>query len=221
MRYYPICLDLKDRPVLVVGGGTIAEGKILQLVEAAAQVHVVSLSLTETLQQLVSTGIITFRNGAFRADDLIDKVLVICATNQSAVNEFVANAATTRGMLCNVVDQPALCNFITPSLVTRGDLQISISSSGKSPTLAQRVKCEISDLIGPEYETLLEVAAELRTQVRTVIPTFAGRRDFLRSFTDSAALDLIRQGNVAAARALAQQMLAAYLRDSTADKHTP
>ncbi|MBS1808880.1 MAG: bifunctional precorrin-2 dehydrogenase/sirohydrochlorin ferrochelatase [Acidobacteria bacterium] len=219
MRYYPICLDLKGRPVLVVGGGVIAEGKILQLVEAAAQVHVVSLSITENLTQLVRSSVITFRQGEFKDDDLTDKVLVICATNQPAVNEFVAHAAANRRMLCNVVDQPALCNFITPSLVMRGDLQISISSSGKSPTVAQRVKREISELIGPEYEILLEIAAELRAQVRTIIPTFEGRRDFLRSFADSEALDLIRQGRESDARALAQQQLREYLLASATDNH--
>jgi precorrin-2 dehydrogenase / sirohydrochlorin ferrochelatase len=217
MRYYPICLDLKDRAVLVVGGGAIAEGKILQLVEASAQVHVVSLTLTETLQQRVDAGEITFRQGEFCDRDLVGNVLVICATNQPAVNEAVARAATARGMLCNVVDQPALCNFITPSLVTRGDLQISVSTSGKSPTVAQRVKREISELIGPEYETLLKIAAELRAQVRPLIPTYEERRDFLRTFAESQSLELIRQGREAEAKALAQAMLAEYLA-STADK---
>lgn len=210
MRYYPICLDLKERPVLVVGGGVIAEGKILQLLEASAQVHVVSLMLTEPLQRLVENGSLTFRQGEFALTDLEHKVLVISATNQSAVNEAVANAATARGLLCNVVDQPALCNFITPSLVTRGDLQISISSSGKSPTVAQRVKREISALIGDEYETLLEITAELRAEVRTLIPTFDERRDFLKAFVESAALDLIRAGKADAARELARQMLETY-----------
>ncbi|MFN7929962.1 MAG: bifunctional precorrin-2 dehydrogenase/sirohydrochlorin ferrochelatase [Blastocatellia bacterium] len=211
MRYYPICLDLQNRPVLVVGGGAIAEGKILQLVEAAARVHVVSLTLTATLHELVASHAITFRQGEFQDNDLADKVLVICATNQPAVNEAVARAAAARHLLCNVVDQPALCNFITPSLVTRGDLQISISTSGKSPTVAQRIKREISDLIGPEYETLLAIAAELRAQVRPLLPTFAARRDFLRAFAESDALALIRQGREAEARALGQAMLHDYL----------
>lgn len=218
MRYYPVSLDLQDRAVLVVGGGTIAEGKILQLVEAAARVHVVSLTLTEPLQALVVARTLTFRQGEFAECDLDGKFLVLCATNQPTVNEFVARAAAARGMLCNVVDQPALCNFITPSLVTRGALQISISTSGKSPTVAQRVKREISDLIGPEYETLLAIAAELRAQVRPLLPTFAARRDFLRTFTESPALDLIRQGREAEARALAQALLAEVVA-ATADKH--
>ena len=217
MRYYPVSLDLKARAVLVVGGGAIAEGKIQQLVEAAARVHVVSLTLTAALQTFVEARTITFRQGEFRDDDLAGKFLVICATNQSTVNEAVARAAAAREMLCNVVDQPALCNFITPSLVTRGDLQISISTSGQSPTVAQRVKREISELIGPEYEKLLEIAAELRAQVRPLIATFEGRRDFLRAFADSQAIDLIRQGREAEARTLSQTMLAEILA-TTADK---
>ena len=133
MRYYPICLDLQNRPVLVVGGGMIAEGKVLQLVEAQANVHIVSPTLTEALRQKVAQGIITYRSGEFAETDLDDKALVISATNIQAVNEAVAQAANARGLLCNVVDQPALCNFITPTIVTRGDLQIAISSSGKKP----------------------------------------------------------------------------------------
>ena len=210
MRYYPICLDLEGRPVLVVGGGIIAEGKILPLIEATAAVHVVSLTLTRKLQTLADSSVITFRQGEFVPSDLEQKLLVICATNQQAVNEAVARAANERGLLCNVVDQPTLCNFITPSLLSRGDLQISISSSGKSPTVAQRVKREISALIGDEYETLLEITAELRAEARTLIPTFDERRDFLKSFVESAALDLIRAGKAEAARELAQQMVATY-----------
>ena len=213
MRYYPICLDLQNRPVLVVGGGMIAEGKVLQLVEAQANVHIVSPTLTEALRQKVAQGIITYRSGEFAETDLDDKALVISATNIQAVNEAVAQAANARGLLCNVVDQPALCNFITPTIVTRGDLQIAISSSGKSPTVALRVKREISDLIGEEYETLLEITAELRAEFRQVTPDYNTRRDFLKSFVDSEALDLIRVGKVKEARNLASTMLGKFIED--------
>ena len=213
MRYYPICLDLQNRPVLVVGGGMIAEGKALQLVEAQANVHIVSPTLTEALRQKVAQGIITYRSGEFAETDLDDKALVISATNIQAVNEAVAQAANARGLLCNVVDQPALCNFITPTIVTRGDLQIAISSSGKSPTVALRVKREISDLIGEEYETLLEITAELRAEFRQVTPDYNTRRDFLKSFVDSEALDLIRVGKVKEARDLASTMLGKFIED--------
>ncbi len=210
MRYYPICLDLQNRPVLVVGGGLIAEGKTLQILEAKALVHVVSPTLTDQLRQKVAAGLITYRQGEFTAADLEGQVLVISATNVQAVNEAVAQAASARGLLCNVVDQPALCNFITPTIVSRGDLQIAISSSGKSPTVALRVKREISDLIGEEYQTLLEITADLRARFRQVTPDYNTRRDFLKSFVDSEALLLIRAGKINEARQLAQHMLEQY-----------
>ena len=112
-----------------------------------------------------------------------------------------------------MVDQPALCNFITPTIVTRGDLQIAISSSGKSPTVALRVKREISALIGEEYQTLLEITAELRAEFRQVTPDYNTRRDFLKSFVDSEALELIRGGKVEETKALASKMLADFVKN--------
>ncbi len=212
MLFFSVCLDLKNRPVVVVGGGPVAEGKLLQLVEAQARVHLVSPTLTETLQKLVESETITYRCGKFEESDLTGNFLVVCATNFQLVNEEVAKAAELRNMLCNVVDQPALCNFITPAIVSRGALQISISSAGQSPSVAQRVKREIAELIGSEYETLLEITSALRTEFRGITPDYNTRRDFLRSFVDSEALDLIRQGKVEDARNLAQQMLAEYVK---------
>ncbi len=207
MRYYPICLDLKDRVVLVVGGGTIAEGKILQLVEAGARVRVVSPTLTEHLSGMIEQQLITHHPAEFSEADLDGAMLVISATDNQAVNEAVARAAAVRGMLCNVVDQPALCNFITPALVTRGKLQISISTGGGSPSLAQRVKREIAELIGEEYGELLELAAELRQEVHHLLPDFNRRRDLLKAYIESDALNLVRAGKREEARELAQQML--------------
>src|SRR5262249_48650997 len=127
MRYYPIYLDLKGRDVLVVGGGSVAESKSSQLVEAGARVTVVSPALTDALRRSAEKNEIQYRSGRFIEEDLHGVVLVVSATDDRAVNEAVAAAAARRGLLCNVVDQPDLCNFITPALVTRGDLQISVS----------------------------------------------------------------------------------------------
>jgi precorrin-2 dehydrogenase/sirohydrochlorin ferrochelatase len=207
MKYYPVYLDLKDRRVLVVGGGPIAEGKIGQLLEAGARVRVVSPELTPELDELARRGAIEHRSSRFAGDDLIDIVLVIGATNDQAVNEEVARLATERGLLCNVVDQPGLCNFITPALITRGDLQISVSTGGGSPSLTQRVKREVAALIGEEYAELLELAAALRTEVKEQIPDFERRREVLHAFIESEAIDLIRAGRREEARQLADSWL--------------
>ncbi|HEY6400712.1 MAG TPA: bifunctional precorrin-2 dehydrogenase/sirohydrochlorin ferrochelatase [Blastocatellia bacterium] len=207
MRYYPIYLDLKGRDVLVVGGGAIAEGKAMQLVEAGARVTVVSPELTETLRAAAGRGEITHLNGPFIEENLNGLFLVVSATNDRRVNERVANAARKRGLLCNVVDQPDLCNFITPALVTRGELQISVSTGGGSPTLTQRVKREVAALIGEEYGVLLELAAEMRVEAKGRIADFEQRKDALRAFVESDAIDLIRAGRRDEARALARRFL--------------
>jgi siroheme synthase-like protein len=207
MRYYPIYLDLKGRHVLVVGGGAIAEGKALQLVEAGARVTVVSPELTEALRAAADSKEITYLNSSFIEENLNGVFLVVSATDDRKVNEKVAKAARERGLLCNVVDQPDLCNFITPALVTRGELQISVSTGGGSPTLTQRVKREVAALIGEEYGDLLELAAEMRAEAKERIHDFELRKDALRAFVESGALDLIRAGKRDEARTLARRFL--------------
>lgn len=207
MRYYPIYLDLAGRSVLVVGGGTIAEGKALQLVEAGAQVLLVSPTLTEPLRAEVEQGRIVWRQDVFAERDLENIWLVISATDDQSVNEAVARAAAERNLLCNVVDQPALCNFITPALVTRGGIQISVSSGGGSPSVTKRVKREIGELIGDEYAQLLELAAEMRAEAKRLIPEFEPRKHVLSQFVESEAIELIRAGKRDEARQLAFGLL--------------
>jgi siroheme synthase-like protein len=207
MRYYPIYLDLKGRDVLVVGGGAVAEGKALQLLEAGARVTIVSPQLTAALRAAADRGEISHLDGSFAEGDLNGAFLVIGATDDRQVNEKVAKAARERGMLCNIVDQPDLCNFITPALVTRGELQISVSTGGGSPTLTQRVKREVAALIGEEYEVLLELAAEMRAEAKDRIADFERRKEVLRAFVESDALDLIRARRRDEARALARRFL--------------
>lgn len=207
MRYYPIHLDLQGRPVLMVGGGVIAEGKTDQLLDAGAKVHIVSPTLTARLSEFVAQGAVTWRVGEFHVDDLDGIFLVFSATDEQTVNELVAQAAAERHLLCNVVDQPVLCNFITPALVTRGALQISISTAGGSPSVAQLVKRHIAEVIGDEYGELLELAAQLRSELKARGVGYAERRDLLNEFVESEALALLRAGHRSEAEHLAQAIL--------------
>lgn len=194
MRYYPAHMDLVNRPVLVVGGGAVAEGKSVQLLEAGARVRIVSPDLTPELLRLANERRIEHRLKSFDAGDIDGVMLVIGATNNRAINEVVAAAARARGVLCNIVDDPELCDFITPALVVRGELQIGISTGGGSPVLAQRVKREIGELIGEEYGELLALASQMREIAKKLIPDFGKRRDVLREFVESDAIELLRAG---------------------------
>src|SRR5215212_10921481 len=107
MSYYPINLNLQDRAVLVVGGGNVAQSKTEQLIKTGARVFLVSPELTARLSAIVASGVIRYRRGEFSPDDLNAMMLVISATNCQTTNEMVAQAAAERGLLCNIVDQPA------------------------------------------------------------------------------------------------------------------
>jgi phosphoadenosine phosphosulfate reductase len=210
MRYYPIHLDMKGRNAVVIGGGSIAEAKIVPLVGAGAIIKVVSPELTPKLSELARRNEIVHVERAFEESDLDGASLVISATDNRTLNEQVSAAARRSSIWCNVVDQPDICDFITPALVERGDLQIGISTAGGSPVLAQRVKREVAELVTAEYGELLTLAAEMRARAKQAVPDFTERRDLLRAFVESDALDLLRVGKRNAAQAIADRLLAPF-----------
>jgi siroheme synthase-like protein len=211
MRYYPVHLDLNRLSVLVVGGGVVAERRARVLVDVGAYVAMVSLDFTDGLKDMAERGIIKCRIGEFQENDLDGVAMVIGATDSDASNQAVAAAARSRNLLCNIVDRPALSNFITPALITRGELQISIATSGGSPSLTQRVKREVAAIIGEEYGELLEIAAELRAELHRHTNDYEERRSLLRDFVESDALDLLRSGHREEAVKLAHDILSRFL----------
>jgi precorrin-2 dehydrogenase / sirohydrochlorin ferrochelatase len=164
--YYPIFLDLTQRRCLMVGGGTVAERKVQGLLEAKANVLVVSPSLTEALRLWALNGVLTHVPRTFQDADVEGCALVIAATDRVEVNAHVARAGCRRGIWVNVVDRPDMCDFIAPAVVSRGVLQIAISTGGNSPALAKRLREGLEALIGPEYGELADVLGAMRAAVR-------------------------------------------------------
>lgn len=194
MKYYPVFLDLRDRWVLVVGGGSVAERKVAQLLEADARVRVISPELTPMLTQLAQAGQITYRPGEFEEVDLDGVWLVIGATDDAQVNQRVAQAARRRNLFCNIVDGPSLCSFLAPAIVARGDVLIAISTSGCSPALAQRLKREIAAYVGQEYAQLADLMSRWRALVMEKIPHQQQRAELFHLLVESDILDLLRAG---------------------------
>ena len=166
MTLFPAFLKLHDRPVLVVGGGTIATSKIPSLLQAGARVTVVSPTLTRELVQSVRNREIDWLPKAFEPDDLNGKFLVVAATSLRDLNESVYREADKRNILCNAVDDIDHCHFYYGSIVQRGDLQIAISTNGKSPALAQRLRKELEEQFGPEYAPWLDWLGAAREVLR-------------------------------------------------------
>ena len=166
MSLLPIFVKLQGRLVVVIGGGTIAEGKIHGLFAADARVRIVAPEVTSALTQWVAQGKLEWRAKMFAPEDLDGAYLVIAATSAPGVNEAVFTEADARGILCNAVDDIEHCHFYYGSVVQRGDLQIAISTNGKSPALAQRLRLQMEKRFGPEYELWLAWLGAARDLLR-------------------------------------------------------
>jgi siroheme synthase-like protein len=163
--FLPVFLKLKGRRCLVVGGGAVAEAKVRSLLGSGADVYVVAPKATATLKQWAREGKLSWHAHSYQPSHLDGMFLVVVATSSRRLNERVSLEAARRRVLCNSVDDPAHCDFYYGAVVRRGPLQIAISTSGRSPALAQRLKREIAEQFGPEYGAWVEQLGEARRRL--------------------------------------------------------
>lgn len=168
--YYPVFLDLRGRLAVVVGGGSVAERKIETLIEYGADVTCIAPLVTPGLDALVAQGLITHEERGYVRGDLAGAFLVVCATDSTEVNRAVYQEAEGQGCLVNVVDVPELCNFIVPSIVKRGPLQIAISTGGAAPVVAKRMRKELERTYGEEWECYVRLLGQVRCLVLDRVP---------------------------------------------------
>jgi precorrin-2 dehydrogenase / sirohydrochlorin ferrochelatase len=199
---YPVNLVVDGRPCLVVGGGRVAARKVAGLRESGARVHVLAPSVDAALKD--NPGV-TWEERAYRTGDAAGYRLVIAATDDRAVNGDVAADAERQGVWVNSADDPERCSFTLPSVVRRGALMVSVSTSGRSPAVARWLRERLDEEIGPEYAVLLDLVASERDAMKAV-----GRStedvDW-RAALDSDMLDLIRSGQLTRARERLQACL--------------
>jgi uroporphyrin-III C-methyltransferase/precorrin-2 dehydrogenase/sirohydrochlorin ferrochelatase len=199
MDYLPIFVDLRDRLVVVVGGGVVAQRKIEHLLKAHARVRVVSPELCADLAVYRDHGRIEFRPLLFSPSQLDGAMLVVAATDDVAVNDAVAVAARERGVLVNVVDDGPRCTFIFPAIVDRSPLIVAVGTAGTSPTLARRVRTQIEALLPARLGNLAEYAGRWREAVRNSFPDLPARLRFWDGFFNSSVAANVLVGNVAGA----------------------
>src|SRR5262245_32483400 len=205
--YYPVYIEMRAQPCTVIGGGKIAEGKVDGLLAVQAHVKVIAHELTPYLQQLADHKQITYISRKYQPGDLTGAFMVICATDQAEINHQVWQEATANRQLVNVVDDTPRCNFIAPSILRKGDLTIAISTSGKAPALAVRLKERFQRELGPEYERFLELAGELREPLAKHIPDFETRKALWYELVDSDILDVLADGDESKARDIISQVV--------------
>lgn len=162
---FPMFLKLSGRPCLVVGAGAVAESKIESLMVTGARVRVVAPEATPAVRSWAIAKKIDWQQRRFQPADLKGMFLVVAATSSTKLHRKIFSETKRRGVRCNVVDVPELCDFYYPSVVQRGALQIAISTAGKSPSLAQRLRKELEEVYGPEYEPWLEHLGKVREKI--------------------------------------------------------
>lgn len=194
MRYYPLFLDLQARRCLVIGGGTVAERKVLSLLEAGARVAVISPSATPRLRELAGKGRIELHQRVFQDQDLVGAALVIAATDSPEVNASSAALCRAKNIPVNVASPPEESTFIVPSSVARGELLIAVSTSGASPALSRKIRKELEERYGQEYGTFLAMLRRLRKELPGQVRDEQERRRIYESVVESDVLDLLRQG---------------------------
>ena len=186
MRPYPVFLDLRGRPCLVIGSGPLAEEKV---------------------QGLLAAGAAVTHSQGYEEGDLDGTVLVIVCGQPPEVADAVWQEAQRRNILINTVDDLPRCGFLAPAVVRRGDLAVAISTSGKAPALAVRLRQRLENELGEEYGRFLSLAGSVRAPLLASRPDFGERRELWYRLVDSDVLDLLRQGDEETARARFEEIL--------------
>jgi precorrin-2 dehydrogenase/sirohydrochlorin ferrochelatase len=208
-KLYPIMLDLADRRCLVVGGGAVAERKVLGLLACGARVELISPVATARLLELEADGRLEWRRRRVERGDLGRSFLVFAATDDPRVNREVADGVREAGGLVNVADDPAASTFHVPAALRRGDLTLAIATGGKSPALARRLRQRLEQTIGPEYQAFLAALRELRDRAQQTIADPAARHAVYRQAIDSDLFERAARGDAEAI----EERIAALLRD--------
>lgn len=197
--YYPVYLDLAGRPCVVIGGGKVAERKVATLLKYGADVTVIAPEVTPAIEESVEAEQVIVERRGYVRGDLAGAFVVICATDSEEVNRAVYSEAEEMGVLVNVVDVPQLCNFIVPSIVRRGGLQIAISTGGAAPAVAKRVRKRLQEEFGEEWGPYVALLGELRALAMSEIEDDAQRKAFFERVADSDLLARFTRGETAAA----------------------
>jgi precorrin-2 dehydrogenase/sirohydrochlorin ferrochelatase len=200
LELYPIFLNLKDKKCLVVGGGKVAERKVVALARCGAQIHIISPQLTAPLQDMAERGLVGYRRGYYQTADLADTFLVISATDDDATNQAVASDCMKRNIMVNVVDDPPRCNFFVPSVVHRGSLKLAISTGGHSPRLAKFIRRRLEQDFGPAFAEFNDFLVSVRSRIQKQVADPARREQILKSLVDETTFAMVKHGDLQKAK---------------------
>jgi precorrin-2 dehydrogenase/sirohydrochlorin ferrochelatase len=199
--YYPIFLNTHGKKCVVVGGGQVALRKVKALLDAGAKVEVISPDICLEMASLVENKGILIEKRLFQTGDIEGAMVVVAATDNNHVNLEVAREAMKKGILVNVVDDPDNSDFIAPSYFRRGDLTVAVSTAGRSPALAKKIRMKLEDSIGDEYAALALLINEVRTEIKNRGIKLNGE-DWQEAMDSDLLIDLLKKNDREQARNL-------------------
>ena len=207
MDFLPIFIDLKESRSLVIGAGPVANRKIQTLLAAQARINVVAKAAVPAVHRLSEEGRITLKLREYHSSDLDGASIVIAATKDKKLNAHIANDARSRNTPVNVVDDPALCSFVMPSIVDRDPVVIAISTGGAAPILARALRARLETLVPPAYGQLAALMGGFRARVREKFSTSTARRRFWEKAVSGSVAERLFEGKHAGALRALENLL--------------
>lgn len=193
---YPINVDLRNRPCLVIGGGTVAERKVTRLLDEGAVVTIIAPTATDTLKDRAASGLLTWKAKKYERGDEKPFFLIICATDDESVSRMASQAAEDAGKPINVCDVPELCSFTLPAIVRQGDLQLAISTNGKGPAFSRWLRQKLEQQFDDRYSRWLDEVARVRSAAREALPSSKDRHAFWRTALSDDVMALVENNDI-------------------------
>jgi uroporphyrin-III C-methyltransferase/precorrin-2 dehydrogenase/sirohydrochlorin ferrochelatase len=212
MKYFPVFLDGNKINAMVVGGGDVAARKIELLLKATTNITIMSATVSNGVQRLINENKLNWLAHNYKAGFLEPMTLVIAATDDTSINEQVYQEADAVKILANVVDQPELCTYITPSIIDRAPMLIAISSSGSAPILVRMLREQIEKILPRGYGRLADFSLKFRDHVKARVKGTPNRRAFWEKILRGSIGKNLLDGKTK----LAEQQLIASLKDQIA-----
>jgi len=207
-EFFPVFLDLAGKSCLVVGGGPVATAKVDALLNAGASIDLIAPRVRPELQRLAVEGLLTWHERGFEPGDLARRFLVVAATGDADLHRHIHRLADAQGTLFNAVDEPAWCNFIFAATAASGPVQVAVSTSGASPTLAGRLRDAIRDrFLGPETGRLAAFLGAWRARVKAMPGDYAAKKRFWRAVLDSPLPEWLAARETARAERFMEQRI--------------
>ena len=193
-NYYPVFLDITNKRCLVVGGGKVAERKVIMLLQFNARVIVIGPAMTRALIKLGEAGKIEYFQRAYTAKDLDNAALVFACTDNGVINNKIKKEAARKNIPVNVADSPDVCDFIVPSIIKKGDITIAISTSGGLPLLSKKLRQKIEEVVTDDYLEYLHIMGEFRIHLMKTVKEAHKRAVIMKNIGKMDTQEVIAAG---------------------------